>query len=178
MDALTVNPMAGSRSGQILEKIRPTPLTLREKETYRVIDSVSKAIHLEKMMTIATSFAFGSLPISIFDLEVFDMVRFNKFEGARLGLALSTNDKVSRWFYLGGYYGYGVKDEKEKYGGRITFNMLKDRDFKLKFKFNNSYKEVGRDNVDDVNLFFPGQMTRNFFRLPLRQDSGNYRGNQ
>lgn len=88
---------------------------------------------------------------------------FNKFERARLGLALSTNDKLARWFSLGGYYGYGIKEEEEKYGGKITFNLLKDRDFKLKLTFNNSYKEVGRDNVDDINLVYQGQLTRNFF---------------
>jgi hypothetical protein len=77
------------------------------------------------------------------DLRLDQLMAYNDYEGFRLGAGLVTNDKVSRYTALGGYFAYGFGDKHWKYGGDLTIKPLYGRDLHLKLAYANDVAETG-----------------------------------
>ena len=54
---------------------------------------------------------------------------------------MSTNDRLSKYFELSGYGGYGTTDKKWKYGGALLFIFSSDKNFQLKFNYQKDLRE-------------------------------------
>ncbi len=52
-----------------------------------------------------------------------DIYRKNAIEGDRLSLPLRTSEELAENFSIGGYYGYGFKDKKSKYGANLKIKL-------------------------------------------------------
>ncbi|MGZ3901327.1 MAG: DUF5686 family protein, partial [Bacteroidia bacterium] len=91
---------------------------------YALIDSIGKKEKFDKRLKWFMAMATGKWGIGYFDIDLKRLLRFNDYENIRVGVGLSTSDKLSRWFSIGGYAGYGIKDKAFKFGGhgRINFN--------------------------------------------------------
>jgi len=118
-------------------------LTYKDVQTYRIIDSLSRAINLEKKVKTLQCLINGEYPIGFINFDVNKTVNYNLYEGARLGIGAATNQKLSKLFAIKGYIGYGFKDKALKYGYGILFNVLKKHDFHLGFSYLNDIKETG-----------------------------------
>lgn len=165
------------KSETILDSIRPQPLTIREKNTYLLIDSISKKMHVEQKMNLIYSLLTGYLPIGVIDLNINKLYAYNKFEGGRIGLGLSTNDNLCRYFALGGYITYGIKDEKYKYGGNFDFIFSKNYDTKLRFSHCNDLKETGQDQFfqQTFNSYLRGYIISQMDKLKENSISFSFR---
>lgn len=130
-------------------------LTDKERATYRVVDSVGKKQKLDTKMKILSSLVSGKVPLGIVSFDLKHLLKFNDFEGFRLGGGLVTNDKLAPWFELGGYGAYGFKDKTFKYGGHLEFKLNKDYDSRLNFSYRNDIKFRGVDNysLKSTSLF-------------------------
>ena len=106
------------------KKKRIDSLTEKEISTYHLIDSVGEKANLDKKLKWFAALTTGKFQIGYVNIDLKHILRFNDYENFRLGLGLSTSNKVSRWFSVGGYGGYGFRDKAFKYGGfaRINFN--------------------------------------------------------
>ena len=122
---------------------RAQPLQEIEKETYRVIDSISQAFNLEQKISGIEALMHGNLPIKCFDLPLNKLMDYNGHEGYRFGLGLITNDKISPYFSIGGYFGYGFKDKVWKYGGDLMLNLHQKTESKLHLTYTYDVKEKG-----------------------------------
>lgn len=142
-----VQPDAYSQPEKIWNKFRIDSLTTREQTTYRVIDSLGKARHFDRRTAKLNSLISGSLTIGYIDLYLDQLFSINYQEGIRVGLKLSTSDRVSSWFKIGGFAAYGLKDQKYKYGfdGSVVFNRFSD--FKVKASYYNNVNEAGADDM-------------------------------
>jgi len=67
----------------------------------------------------------GKIPIAFIDIDLDKLAHYNEYEGFYLGIGLHTNDRASKLFKLGGFFGYGFKDKHSKYGGDLTINVHK-----------------------------------------------------
>ncbi|MFW5721217.1 MAG: DUF5686 family protein, partial [Bacteroidota bacterium] len=74
---------------------RVQPLQENEEETYRIIDSISKAENLEKKLAGIEVFMNGNIPVKCFNLTLNKIMDYNNYEGYRLGLGIMTNEKIS-----------------------------------------------------------------------------------
>ncbi|MBK9284487.1 MAG: carboxypeptidase-like regulatory domain-containing protein [Sphingobacteriaceae bacterium] len=106
---------------------RVDSLNSKEKESYKVIDSIGKVANLDRKMIFLNTLINGKLPIGYFNLDLMHILRINQYEGARLGLGISTSDKISRWICIGGYGGYGFIDQQLKYGSFLRINLDKHK---------------------------------------------------
>ncbi len=99
--------------------------TLSEKETttYHLLDSVGKAVNLDKKLKWFNALTTGKFQIGYLNIDLKHIIRANEYEDLRFGAGLSTSNKVSRWFSIGGYGGYGIKDKAFKYGGFTRINL-------------------------------------------------------
>ncbi len=123
------NVEAGKIKETEWEKIRSDSLTVKEKATYKTYDDLPlKTLNnLNKLNKIVTAISLNAIPWGKIDIPFKYFINgINRYEGFRIGGGLQTNQLFSKYFSLGGFAGYGVKDNAWKYGGNILLN-LKER---------------------------------------------------
>ena len=135
--------VAGRRDEAYWAALRNDSLDRRELRTYHVIDSISEAENIERKVKWLSYLTTGRLPVGPFDILLDRIMRFNDYEGLRLGVGAATNDKVTRYASLGGYLAYGFADQWWKYGGDLTIKPLPGRDLELKGYFASDVDESG-----------------------------------
>jgi hypothetical protein len=142
-----IQPDAYKQGEELWNKYRVDSLTPQEKMTYQVIDSIGVARHFDRRSEKLNTLMTGSLTLGYIDLYLDNLFKVNHYEGLRLGLKLSTSNKVSKWFKIGGYGAYGFNDEKWKYGadGTVVFDPF--RNLYLKASFYDDIDEAGADNA-------------------------------
>jgi hypothetical protein len=71
------------KSDSLINAIRPDYLTVREKNTVSFMENSGKKHNMNYMLGLITKLANGKLPASIFDLDLFKLYTYNKYEGTR-----------------------------------------------------------------------------------------------
>ncbi|MFN7331474.1 MAG: DUF5686 family protein, partial [Flavobacterium sp.] len=66
----------------------------------------------------------GYLPLGKFDLDLRSILKYNNYEGFRLGFGGTTNTRFSEKYKIGAYVAYGLKDDAFKY--HIAPSLLLD----------------------------------------------------
>jgi hypothetical protein len=122
---------------------RKDTLNVREKRTYKFIDSIEEKVKADKILNLIPSLAKGRIPLKFIDIGLTQLIRYNKYEGNRLGLGIYTNDDISKTISVGGYGAYGFKDHTWKYGGEVLFDFSSDKDFTVSLKYENDLLETG-----------------------------------
>lgn len=112
--------VATRRTEVFWDSLRTDPLEAKELKTYFTIDSLFEAEDLERKVRWLGYLASGRAGLGPVDILLDKLLAYNGYEGLRLGAGLATNDKVSRYFSLGGYGAYGFRDKAWKYGGDLT----------------------------------------------------------
>jgi hypothetical protein len=64
-----------------------------------------------------------------------------------LGLGLYTNNRISKFYSAGGWFGYGFKDDKWKYGASASIYPKGDKENWLSFSYQKNYKIPGEVNL-------------------------------
>lgn len=128
---------------------RVDSLTAKEKNSYHIIDSIGKKQQFENKIKLIKILSTGKVPIGPLSLDIRKLIKANTYEGLRLGAGIVTNDKLSPWFSMGGYAGYGFKDKAWKYGGHLQINFSESQRVNLK-------AEMARDLQETANEDFLG----------------------
>jgi len=103
-------------------------LDKRSQKTYQTLDSLVTATKIEKKIYFGKKLINGQIPFGIFDVRARDLFKFNNYEGFRLGIGLSTNDRLSPYYKLFGYGAYGTKDGIFKGQIGSSFRVSKNTD--------------------------------------------------
>jgi hypothetical protein len=126
---------AGKHDEQYWKGARQDTLTAKELKTYTKLDSLGKKMKFDYYPRAAEKILDGYLPLSIFDFKLEELFNYNNIEGVRIGLGLRTNEKLCKWFSVGGFGAYGFWDKKFKYGGTLEFNISKKHEIFLGFNY-------------------------------------------
>lgn len=116
---------ASRKKGEFWSEYRIDSLTERELETYRLIDSIGKAEHFDRMASGIQTLLIGKLPLRIVDVDLDKVIHYNDYEGLYLGVGIHSNERLSRILTLGGYWGYGFSDKRAKYGLDLDLKLHK-----------------------------------------------------
>ena len=122
---------------------RPIPLTDRDQQTYKVMDSIGNQFKFDEILTIGNKLLEDRFPLGPVDFWVSKLFDQDRYQGTRLGAGLLTSDQISEYFSVGGYFGYGFRDQKTKYGGRLSFYPRADRTYTLQFDYQHDVEEIG-----------------------------------
>ena len=147
------------------EILRLDSLTSREYLTYVRFDQMPEKDKklLNKGSNLLLSLSSGRIPLGPVDLIPNRILRVNRFESVGLGLGLSSNDKLSDFFRVEGYFRYGFRDDRWKYGGGAEFRLDKKYDSKLLFYYSQDISEPGKTLLPKINSFSSaGNIFRNF----------------
>lgn len=157
---LVMDRMSTRQTEDYWNALRTDSLDSRDLKTYHVIDSMGAEIDLDRKVKWFTALTTGRLPLGPVDLLLDKLVRYNGYEGLRLGAGLATNDRLSRYGSLGGYFGYGFKDTNWKYGGFLTIKPWYGRDIALKLFHENDVVESGGVSFEGPKRWITTESTR------------------
>ncbi len=116
-------------------------LDKRSQKTYHTLDSLVTATKIEKKIYFGKKLINGKIPFVFIDVRARELFKFNNYEGFRLGLGLSTNDRFSRYFKLFGYGAYGTKDGVFKSQIGSSFRLSKNTDTWISGSFTDDITE-------------------------------------
>lgn len=100
---------------------RTRDLSKRDSLTYHVIDSLGKRLKLDLLMNATEVLLSGNIRIGKIDVPIYQLVQYNRMEGFRPGLGFQTNKHLHEHWTYGGFAGYGLKDQRWKYGSNIAY---------------------------------------------------------
>jgi len=157
---------AAKRKGDYWKAYRIDSLTKREIETYRVIDSLGKAKNFDKMASTFQTLLTGRIPVSFVNIDINKFFHYNDYEGFYLGLGLHTNQKASKIFSAGGFWGYGFRDESAKYGVDLSLNVHKPSESIIRIDAYNKVTPSGNTEFfdDKFQLWRPEYFYEFFFK--------------
>lgn len=140
---VVVDKLGLRKSEDYWDSLRTEPLGKKDLRTYAMIDSLGQAENLDRKVKFFGALASGRWPIGPVDLRLDQLLAYNRYEGFRLGAGMATNDRVSRYASLGGYFAYGFGDKQWKYGGDLTIKPWYGRDLRLLLAYENDVAETG-----------------------------------
>ncbi|MGH2665167.1 DUF5686 family protein [Flavobacterium sp.] len=108
--AIEINETAISKKENLWYTYFNDSTDVRSNPTYVSLDSLVEKRKIENKIRIGRKVIKGYYPIGFFDVDLRYLLRYNNYEGFRLGLGGITNDKLSKIFKMEGYYAYGTKD--------------------------------------------------------------------
>lgn len=165
--AMTVADDAVKQADKILAQNRHSAITEQEANTYTTMDSISKAEGLETKLKLLTTLIRGSIPVYFVDIGLDKIIRLNDYEGIRLGGSAYTNNRISKWFKIGGYFGYGFKDETWKYGWDTKMSLNKHSNLAI---IGGYQYELFESGAPEILLEPKATMINNSYRiLKIRQ---------
>ncbi|TNE69305.1 MAG: carboxypeptidase-like regulatory domain-containing protein [Bacteroidetes bacterium] len=145
-----MNPDAQIRSDSAWEAWRQlAPLSVKEHMTYAWLDSVGQTKRFDRLSTVMDILATGRMPVgqSILSLDLRHLLRFNDYEGTRLGIGLSTAQArpllPQRRLDVSAYTGYGFRDKAWKYGGQVLWRLTPGGQTRLSLGWRRDLLEPG-----------------------------------
>lgn len=92
-------------------------------------------------------FKTGYYPLGFFDVDLKYLVKYNNYEGLRLGIGGVTNNRLSENYKISGYIARGFIDEKIKFslGGSALLN--KEKNTWLNLFYINDLTEIGASTL-------------------------------
>ncbi len=161
-----VDKDATTRSEPFWNQYRVDSLSKKDRQTYKVLDSVGKANNFDKMAKTFQTLLTGRIPWGPIDIDINRFLNYNTYEGLVAGAGIHTNDRLADWFKIGGFYQYAFGISTSKYGGDVSFLANRRRDVTLAATY---YYDL----VESGGLNFPNDyesiMSGNFKQLLLKK---------
>lgn len=155
---------ADKAADSIWIKYRNDTLTARETTTYKKIDSIGKAQNLDRKILILEALLSNKIPVRFIDLNIDRILRFNDYEGTRLGLGAHTNQRFSKRFVAGGYFGYGFVDKAWKFGGDASIILWKKKELMLNALYENDLIEsAGQSFFENIKTLASSEVFRDLY---------------
>lgn len=133
----------------------------RETRTYQLIDSLGKAQKFDKRLRTLTTLSSGKIPYKFLDFDIDQIIRFNNHEGVRIGLGAHTNTTLSKVFAIGGYAGYGFRDNEFKWGADAEARLWKKPGLRLKVLYQSDVLESGMPIIRGMGRIDRNEQIRN-----------------
>ncbi|HSP39943.1 MAG TPA: DUF5686 family protein, partial [Gillisia sp.] len=152
--AITVVDSASIRSEEFWIVSRPENLDQIDEQTDGRVSEVIEQKNILRKIEILHTVLTGYYPVGFWDFDLSNFVKYNNYEGLRVGAGGRTNQNVSRRFRIEGYLVYGIKDEAFKYGAGGGILLDKRSGTWLNVKYNQDLREVAvNDYIRGVKEF-------------------------
>ncbi|MFZ4521103.1 MAG: DUF5686 family protein [Bacteroidales bacterium] len=161
-----VDKDATSRSEPFWNQYRVDSLSQKDRQTYKVLDSIGKAENFDKMAKTLQTLLTGRIPWGPIDMDINRFLNYNTYEGLVVGAGIHTNDRVSERFKIGGFYQYAFGISTSKYGSDASYLVNRRHDITLAASgFYDLVESGGLSYPSDYESILSG----NFRQLMLRK---------
>ncbi len=171
LESVKMHELATERDSVFWNKYRTEPLNKKELTTYQVIDSFGEKNKFEALLRLMEKISQNKIPVRFIDLEISKILLYNKYEGTRLGLGAYTNEKILKFFSVGGFFGYGLKDNQWKYGGELILKLIKEKELEIRGKYQINLREAGGSDLSFFNQNYYSYRTYLAYRMDRIQQS-------
>lgn len=155
---------AGELNDDEWERYRKYGITDKEAETYRVVDSIGKAMNFDRFLSIFKILSEGKAPLGKYiNLDLQRLLTFSNYEGYRLGAGLETSQKLMKNIQVGGYFGWGTRDKEWKYGGYSTFHLNRKKGISIELRYQQDLLERGGTKFRETNSLISTELYRQFY---------------
>lgn len=134
---------AAEKNAPPVENYRYEPLTAKDLETYRLLDSLGRKHRFDRIINIQKHLVSGYIPMGYVKIDIKKLVDLNEYEGLKIGLGLWTSEKISDRFSTGGYYSRSFKSDDNNYGAGLKFNLNKLLQQEWDVYLDHALKETG-----------------------------------
>lgn len=141
--AIELLKVASNRDEQFWEQYRTQDITAKERETYKAVDSLTDARNYESKLSFIRKFMVGYVTTTYIDFDYKSLLKFNRYEGFRLGMSAVTNSNFSPKYTIHAYGAYGTKDKDFKYGFGIERRLDRYDDTRIGIMHKNDLEESG-----------------------------------
>lgn len=160
---ITTDPDIETKDEEFWQSVREVPLTENEKLTYQFVDSIGEKENLDRLVFLTRGLLRGYIPVGKFNLTLNKILKFNQYENVRLGLGLETGEDIIKKIRIGGFAGYGVKDEVWKYGSHVRWVSENERQFEAKLAYFNDIVGIGGTTFNNqISSFTATSNIQNF----------------
>ena len=121
-------------------------LDTRKIKTYTIIDSLSLSERIEHKIFLGRKIINGYFPVSIIDIDLRSIIKYNNFEGFRFGIGGITNNKLSAKYKIAFYGAYGLKDEKTKFGITPSYLVHEKSETWISASYSDDINEIAQTN--------------------------------
>lgn len=159
--SLDIDPEAHLQTQEKWTTYRADTLTTRENNTYIKLDSLGKKIKLDRIFRFSQALSLGRFPLRIkhkkgvfeaFDIDLSQIMQYNRYEGFRLGIGLITSDAFSKRWVFGSYFAYGFRDKYTKHGFSAMYRPFKRVDASLTASYIEDVREPARIRFMEENM--------------------------
>lgn len=120
-------------------------LTENEVSVYNMVDSLKTIPQFRTIADVITLFVSGHYVIGNFELgPYYTLYSFNPVEGNRFRLGGRTSNQFSTRLMLEGYTAYGLRDQRFKYGGGLTYMLSKQPRMVIGFSGKRDVEQLGQ----------------------------------
>jgi hypothetical protein len=126
------------------ESMKKDSTDLRKFPTYTNLDSLSIAENIEGKIFFGRKIINGYLPVKFIDIDLKSLIKYNNYEGFRLGIGGVTNTKLSEKYKISFFGAYGFKDEKFKYGITPSYLLNKETNTWVSASYTDELSEIGQ----------------------------------
>ncbi|MCK9422623.1 MAG: DUF5686 and carboxypeptidase regulatory-like domain-containing protein [Bacteroidales bacterium] len=161
-----VDKDATSRSEPYWNQFRVDSLTLKDRQTYKVLDSVGEANNFDKMARTLQTLLTGRIPWGPIDFDINRFINYNTYEGLVLGAGLHTNDRLVKGLKIGGFYQYAFAISTAKYGGDVSYLVNRRHDVTLSGSY---YFDLIESGGTSFPADYESVLSGNFRQLLLKK---------
>lgn len=130
--------------GKSLNAFRTDSLSAREKLSYEKIDSVGKKYKLDQKISGFTGLIRGKFRAGQVDFDLSQVLKYNLYEGARLGIAAKLNERFHPYISPDAYFAYGFKDHNWKYGAGVDVKTTLNKNSYFRAEYYHDVMAAGR----------------------------------
>ncbi|RXR21267.1 carboxypeptidase-like regulatory domain-containing protein [Flavobacterium amnicola] len=140
--AISISEKAINRKEELWYTYFNDSTDVRSKATYVSLDSLIESRKIENKLKIGRKIIKGYYPLGFFDFDLRYLIRYNNYEGFRMGLGGVTNEKFSKFFKVEGYMVYGTKDGAFKGHLSNAFRVNKTSETWLGLSYKDDVSEI------------------------------------
>jgi hypothetical protein len=174
--ALNIPDSAAKNDENYWRSKRIGKITDKERRTYNILDSIGKKNNFDRNLKTFRMLSKGYYPLGFLNLDVEKFIGYNQYEGWRFGAGFMTNNKLSSVISVGGYIGYGLKDERYKYGGKMLLTLHEESESRLDLSYTYDVRESGGYSFLDSRKAFTSTEAFRQFMIKSMFNSEKYEG--
>ncbi|MBU8892362.1 MAG: DUF5686 and carboxypeptidase regulatory-like domain-containing protein [Bacteroidales bacterium] len=145
------------------DKYRPINLTPKEKDIYKMVDSIQLVPIYRTYEKIVGMFAMYHYEVGLFELgPYYKLFSFNEIEGNRIRLGGRTSNNFSTNLMIYSHAAYGEKDNRFKYGGGFLYLFNNNPRLAIGTEYKHDIQQLGQSsNALTEDNFFTSILRRN-----------------
>ncbi len=154
----------------------------REDDINQRMESLKGSPTLRSAAWIADAYLTSYMKLKYIDIgKVYRIARHTEQEGLRLNLPFRTNERISNKLSIGGYLGYGIRNQKWNYQGEIKFRIPTITKTVVSFRYTEDLRRFDYSNSDyfqkeNPNFSGDADIYNTLFRF--KSESNMYRFNE